>query len=76
MENEIIKDFILRSIEEDLGDGDHTSLACIPANTTGKAVLIIKEKGILAGIRVASEVFKTIDSDLKIEIKIVLGFKR
>jgi nicotinate-nucleotide pyrophosphorylase (carboxylating) len=75
MENEIIKDFILRSIEEDLGDGDHTSLACIPANTTGKAVLIIKEKGILAGIRVASEVFKTIDSDLKIEIKIVDGTK-
>jgi nicotinate-nucleotide pyrophosphorylase (carboxylating) len=75
MENEILKDFVLRSIAEDLGDGDHTSLACIPSNTTGKAVLIIKEKGILAGIRVASEVFKTIDSDLKIEIKIADGTK-
>ena len=70
MENEILKDFVLRSIAEDLGDGDHTSLACIPPNTTGKAKLIIKENGILAGIRVASEVFKAIDSDLKIDIKI------
>ncbi len=68
MENRILRDFILRSLAEDLGDGDHSSLACIPEATTGKAKLLIKEKGLLAGIRVACELFSIIDKDLKLDV--------
>jgi nicotinate-nucleotide pyrophosphorylase (carboxylating) len=68
MENRILREFILKSLSEDLGDGDHSSLACIPEETTGKAKLLIKEKGLLAGIRVAGVLFNTIDKDLKFEV--------
>jgi len=68
MENKILRDFILRSLSEDLGDGDHSSLACIPKDATGKAKLLIKEKGLLAGIRVAEVLFNTIDKDLKFDL--------
>jgi nicotinate-nucleotide pyrophosphorylase (carboxylating) len=67
MENEILREFILKSLAEDLGDGDHSSLACIPETATGKAKLLIKEKGLLAGIRVARELFSTIDKDLNFD---------
>jgi nicotinate-nucleotide pyrophosphorylase (carboxylating) len=68
MENKILRDFILRSLSEDLGDGDHSSLACIPSGANGKAKLLIKEKGILAGIRIAAELFPVVDSDLNLEL--------
>lgn len=68
MENRILREFILRSLAEDLGDGDHSSLACIPSEANGKAKLLIKEKGILAGIRVAVELFSIIDNELKPEM--------
>ncbi len=68
MGNNYLTDFIKRSFDEDLGDGDHTSLACIPEGLTGKARLLIKEKGILAGIRIAGEVFTFADKDLTLEI--------
>ncbi len=61
MENNFLREFIRKSIEEDLGDGDHSSLACIPPEATGKAKLLIKEDGVLAGVRIASEVFNAID---------------
>src|SRR5664279_3486823 len=67
MENRILKEFILKSLDEDIGDGDHSSLACIPAESIGSARLLIKEKGILAGIRVANELFAVIDEDLKFD---------
>jgi len=67
MENKILREFILRSLAEDIGDGDHSSLACIPEDTTGKAKLLIKEKGILAGIRVAQEIFHLTDKYLKLD---------
>jgi nicotinate-nucleotide pyrophosphorylase (carboxylating) len=75
MENSVLREFILKSLAEDLGDGDHTSLACIPAGQTGKAKLIIREKGILAGIRVAEEIFSTIDKDLKFDLILKDGTK-
>jgi nicotinate-nucleotide pyrophosphorylase (carboxylating) len=53
------------AIAEDIGDGDHTSLACIPKNAKGKAQLLVKEEGILAGMTVAKKVFNTIDSSIK-----------
>jgi nicotinate-nucleotide pyrophosphorylase (carboxylating) len=68
MESRILREFILRSLSEDIGDGDHTSLASIPADAAGKAKLLIKEKGILAGIRIAREIFTVIDKNLKTEI--------
>lgn len=68
MENKILRDFILRSLSEDLGNGDHSSLACIPREANGKAKLLIKEKGILAGIRIAAELFPVVDNDLKLEL--------
>ncbi len=63
-----IEQIIRLAIEEDLGDGDHTSLACIPANTSGAAVLISKDEGILAGMEIAKKVFSLIDSNLFFEV--------
>ncbi|MCU0462685.1 MAG: carboxylating nicotinate-nucleotide diphosphorylase, partial [Bacteroidales bacterium] len=75
MENRVLREFILRSIGEDLGDGDHSSLACIPWEANGKAKLLIKEEGILAGVNVAREVFTAIDKELTCEIHIQDGKK-
>lgn len=52
------------AILEDIGDGDHTSLACIPINAIGKAHLLVKESGIIAGIELAKRVFNRIDNSL------------
>lgn len=59
--------FIDNAIREDVGDGDHSSLCCIPAEAIDKAQLIIKEDGILAGVDVAYEVFKKLDPEVKFE---------
>ncbi len=67
MEDRILREFILKSLTEDLGDGDHTSLSCIPSDAKGKAKLLIKENGILAGMRVAAVLFPAIDKDLKFD---------
>lgn len=67
MENRVLREFILRSLAEDIGDGDHSSIACIPEDATGKAKLLVKEKGLLAGMRVAAELFKIIDQELKFD---------
>jgi nicotinate-nucleotide pyrophosphorylase (carboxylating) len=53
---------------EDIGDGDHTTLSCIPATALGKSQLIIKEDGVLAGVEVAREVFKAFDPELKMTV--------
>ncbi len=68
MINKFEKELIKLAIAEDVGDGDHTSMACILPSTIGKAHLLIKDNGVLAGIRVAKEVFKMIDPELKINI--------
>ncbi len=65
MEDSSLREFIRRSLDEDIGDGDHSSLACIPDEATGTARLLIKENGVLAGIRVAEEIFSLADSRLK-----------
>jgi nicotinate-nucleotide pyrophosphorylase (carboxylating) len=75
MENRVLREFILKSIGEDLGDGDHSSLACIPWEATGKAKLLIKEEGLLAGVSVATEVFSAIDNDLVCDVLIGDGQK-
>lgn len=65
MDKEIIHQFIINALAEDVGDGDHTSLATIPEGTTGKAKLLIKDYGILAGVDLAVEIFRTVNSGLK-----------
>jgi nicotinate-nucleotide pyrophosphorylase (carboxylating) len=75
MENRILREFILNCLEEDIGEGDHSSLACIPENASGMAKLLIKESGILAGVRIAEQVFSVVDNQLKIEIFIKDGAK-
>ena len=52
---------------EDIGDGDHTSLSCIPNDAMGKQQLIVKEDGILAGVEVAKQIFHYFDPEIKVE---------
>ena len=64
---------IANAIREDVGDGDHSSLACIPNSAKGKAKLLVKEEGIIAGVEFAKQVFNYVDSNLKIETRIEDG---
>ena len=64
---------IKNAIREDVGDGDHSSLACIPESATGKAKLLVKDRGIIAGVAFAKLVFAEIDKDLKIDVLIPDG---
>ncbi len=59
---------IKNAIREDVGDGDHSSLACIPAAAQGKAKLLVKDRGVIAGIAFAQQVFDYVDPDLKVDI--------
>ncbi|WP_297693535.1 carboxylating nicotinate-nucleotide diphosphorylase [uncultured Eudoraea sp.] len=61
---------IENAIREDVGDGDHSSLACIPSNAIGKAKLLVKDECILAGVEFARQTFNYLDKDLKMEILI------
>lgn len=58
---------ITNAIREDVGDGDHSSLACIPINAKGKAKLLVKDEGIIAGVDFAKRVFNFVDSGLEIK---------
>ncbi len=58
---------IANAIREDVGDGDHSSLSCIPHTATGKAKLLVKDEGIIAGIEFAKSVFSYVDPNLKVE---------
>lgn len=66
---------IANAIREDVGDGDHSSLACIPASANGKAKLLVKDNGIIAGIDFAKQVFAYVDKDMKVETLIEDGSK-
>lgn len=68
-----IEEIIIKSLEEDLGDGDHTSLSTIPANAIGKAQLIAKESGVLAGVRIAKMVYQAVDPNTEIKVFIEDG---
>lgn len=58
---------ISNAIREDVGDGDHSSLACIPADAHGKAKLLVKEDGVIAGVEFAKMIFDYVDKNLKVE---------
>ena len=63
-----LENFIAQALQEDVGQGDHTSLSTIPAAQQGKAQLIIKEDGVLAGLEVGRAVFQAVDASLNVEL--------
>lgn len=70
---ELIDELIDLAFAEDIGDGDHTTLCCIPADEMGKQHLLVKEEGILAGVDIARRVFHKFDSNLKMTVFIQDG---
>jgi len=64
----MINDIIDNALREDIGDGDHSSLSCVPLNAVGKAKLIVKDTGVLAGVELAELIFKRFDPTLKMNI--------
>ena len=71
--DELIDSLIDLAFAEDIGDGDHTTLCCIPADAMGKSRLLIKEAGVLAGVEVAKEIFHRFDPTMKVEVLIEDG---
>lgn len=65
---EQIQDFIVRALREDVGEGDHTSLACIPADDRSTARLLVKDPGIIAGLAIAERIFRHVDPDAELKI--------
>ncbi len=72
-EIDFIRSFIISALKEDVGDGDHTSLATIPKGSQGNARLMIKEAGVLAGVDIALEVLKLVDPALEVDVRIPDG---
>lgn len=70
-----LHEFITRAFAEDVGDGDHSTLAAIPKGAKSKALLKIKDKGILAGVELAQEIFAYYDSNLVVKITLKDGAK-
>lgn len=66
--NELIDKLIDLAFAEDIGDGDHTTLSCIPPTAMGKSKLLIKETGVLAGMEIAKEIFHRFDPEMKVEV--------
>ncbi|MEG1838699.1 MAG: carboxylating nicotinate-nucleotide diphosphorylase [Bacteroides sp.] len=66
--NNLIDRLIDLAFAEDIGDGDHTTLSCIPATEMGKSKLLIKEAGVLAGVEIAKEIFHRFDPSMKVEV--------
>jgi len=64
---------IANAIREDVGDGDHSSLACIPDSAQGKAKLLVKDNGIIAGVEFAKMIFKYVDANLQVEVLVEDG---
>lgn len=66
--DELIDELLDLAFAEDIGDGDHTTLCCIPADEIGKQHLLVKEEGILAGVEIAKKVFHKFDPELKMTV--------
>ena len=73
MDKNTLQQFINDALKEDIGEGDHTSLATIPASASGKAKLLIKDNGVIAGVELALEIFKAVDADLTVNVFIQDG---
>ncbi len=70
---EKIDEFIVKALAEDVGDGDHTSLATIPSDDTSKAKLLVKDEGVIAGVEFAKRVFHHVDPSAEIEVLVEDG---
>lgn len=68
-----VDEIIVSALLEDIGDGDHSSLACVPENAKGKATLFVKDDGILAGVDLAVRIFRKYDPSLKVDVRIIDG---
>lgn len=68
LEPTYIKNFIQTALAEDVGDGDHTSLSTIPSSAQGRAKLLVKDDGILAGVALATMIFEEVDNSLAVEV--------
>jgi nicotinate-nucleotide pyrophosphorylase (carboxylating) len=66
LEPTYIKNFIQNALTEDVGDGDHTSLSTVPHDAIGRARLLVKDKGILAGVELAKMIFAEVDPELQV----------
>lgn len=75
IERKAVTELIKNAFREDIGDGDHTSLATIPVDAVGKVELLAKDTGIIAGVEIASMVFKQLDASLKVDIFIEDGYE-
>ncbi len=73
MNNNYINQLIDLAIAEDIGDGDHTSLSCIPEKEQGEVKLLVKEEGIIAGVELTKEIIKKVDPNMKMEVFIKDG---
>lgn len=67
------KQFIEEALKEDIGNGDHSTMACIDANARGKAILKIKENGIIAGIQIAKDIFQLLEPSCEVRVLIEDG---
>jgi nicotinate-nucleotide pyrophosphorylase (carboxylating) len=72
--DQFLEQFIRSALAEDIGEGDHTTLASIPPNLIKKARLLIKDDGILAGVELAQNIFRSFDANLKLDIFLKDGF--
>lgn len=72
-EQKLLDHFIVEALKEDVGSGDHTSLACIDPNSRSKAQLLIKDPGVVAGIEVARNIFQKVDDSCRFDLKIEDG---
>ena len=68
IDNKELEAFIIQGLKEDVGDGDHTSLACIPADSISTARLLVKDVGVIAGVEFAERVFSHLDPNAKFEV--------
>ena len=67
LDRQLLDEFIEKVLREDVGSGDHTSNACIPAESRSKARLLVKDIGVIAGVEVAKRIFEKIDPDCEFE---------
>lgn len=73
IDNQELTNFITNALHEDVRDGDHTSLACVPKEAIGKAKLLVKDEGVLAGVELAKKIFHQVDPSFEIDVFIEDG---
>jgi len=73
MNNTIIDEFIKIAITEDIGDGDHSSQACIPEDAVGNVMLLVKESGVLAGVEIGLKIFEAVSTKISVEVLMLDG---